>query len=165
MTGEPIAETGSRSTAVLLFSLLAIAALGIAGSGAELAIERHWQSLEQMLAWLALAVAAVGLFAILGRGRRGGLWLARLCAVVAIAFAAVGVWRHVNANYQTAPLDFRYETRWNGMSETERLWAVLSGAVGPAPILASGILATIGIALGAATIGIPVDRPEDIEAE
>jgi hypothetical protein len=156
---EPVAGRGT--IAVLRLSLLAIAALGIAGTAAELAIERHWQNLEQWYAWLALAIVTAGLIAMLRRWR-ASLWFARLCAVIAIAFAVVGVWRHINANYETAPLDFRYETRWDDMSVRERLWDVVTGEVGAAPILASGVLATIGIALGAATIGVPPPkrRPE-----
>jgi hypothetical protein len=148
---------GARTVAALRLALLAIAALGIAGTAAELVIERHWHSLGQWYAWLALAIAAAGLAAIVRRWR-ASLWFARLCAVITIAFAVIGVWRHVNANYNAAPLDFRYENRWDGMSVTERLFDVVTGKVGPAPILASGVLATIGIALGAATIGVPPRR-------
>lgn len=160
------AGAGPRTVTALRLSLLAIAVLGLGGTAAELVLERHWHGLEQLLPWVALALATVGLFALVTRPR-GGLWLARLCAVIVIAFAVVGIWRHLNANYEAAPLDRRYEDRWADMSQTERLRDVFIGRVGPAPILASGVLATIGIALGAATIAAPPPRRRtaSIEAE
>ena len=140
---------------MLRTALLLIAGAAIAGTALELAIERHWQNLEQWYAWLALAIAAAGLIALLVWPGNLGVWFARLCAAIAMAMAAVGVWRHIHANYETAPLDFRYSERWDTMAFADQLWAVVSGDVGPSPILASGVLALIGLALGAATLGLP----------
>lgn len=68
--------------------------------------------------------------------------------------AVVGVWQHVQANYDTAPLDARYADRWETMSVSQRWWEVAKGSVGPAPMLASGVLLYIGVALASATSGL-----------
>lgn len=140
---------------VLRAALLVIAAAAIGGTALELTIERHWHNLEQWYAWIALGIATTGLLAILLSTRSAAVWFARACSVVAISMAAVGVWRHIHANLETAPLDFRYSERWDTMSSGDQLWAVVSGDVGPSPILASGVLALIGLAIAAATLGMP----------
>jgi len=143
-----------RDTAFLLrAALVLLAAAAMAGTALELAIERHWHGLEQWYAWIALVIAAVGLLAIVARPSAIALWFARACGLVAIVMAAIGVWRHIHANFETAPLDFRYSDRWDTMAFSDQLWAVVSGDVGPSPILASGVLALIGVAIVAATIG------------
>lgn len=135
--------------------LLALAGLGIAGTAAELGIERHWDSFEQLIPWAALLVAALALIGLVFRASTLALWLARIVAVALVAIATVGIWRHIHANFETAPLDFRYSERWETMSFFDQLRAAAGGAVGPAPVLASGILAQVGLALGLATIGLP----------
>lgn len=149
-----IRGTPTDAAITLRTALLVIAAAAIGGTALELVIERHWHSLEQWYAWLALGIATAGLLAVLAKPRGIALWFARVCGLVAIVMAAVGVWRHIHANLETAPLDFRYSERWDTMSSSDQLWAVVSGDVGPSPILASGVLALIGLALLASTLGM-----------
>lgn len=140
--------------------MLLLAAAAIAGTALELVIERHWHSLEQWYAWATLALGAAGLLAVLASPRAPAIWFARGCGLVAIVMAAVGIWRHIHANLETAPLDFRYSERWDTMAASDQLWAVVSGDVGPSPILASGVLALIGLAIVAATLRVPANDPD-----
>jgi hypothetical protein len=48
-----------------------------------------------------------------------------------LALAAVGVWRHVVANYDTDPLDQRYSLRWDAMPLAERSWLAANGEQAP----------------------------------
>ena len=66
----------------------------------------------------------------------------------------MGVWRHFDENYNTAPLDSSYTERWETMSTAARLWEVTNGSVGHMPMPASGVLVPIGLALGMATISL-----------
>ncbi|MFA7296636.1 MAG: hypothetical protein WC211_05535 [Dehalococcoidia bacterium] len=140
-----------RTETVLRGGILAVAWLAVLGTGAELALERHWQSLEQGIAWVALllALGAVG-FATVARRR---VWLARLLAIAVLALSGIGVWRHINANYEAGELDADYAARWPAMTEPERWQAAALKSVGPAPILAAGVLAEVSLLVLLATIG------------
>ena len=83
--------------------LLLLAGLGVVGTAAELAMERHWQGPWQLLPWLALGMTALALGVLLVRSTRPTVRFARICAALVILTAAVGVWRHVQENYDTAP--------------------------------------------------------------
>ncbi len=139
---------------VLRVVLLVLVVLGVAGTAGELALERHWHDWIQLLPWVAVGGVCIGLAALLVRVSNITVWLARMLAVLAIAMAVVGIWQHLAANYDTAPLDGRYTDRWESMSLAERWWEVGRGEVGPAPMLAAGVLLQIGLALGGATIGL-----------
>ena len=135
-------------------TLFLLAGVGTIGTAAELALDRHWHDVWQLLPWVALGGIVLALMALLFCRTPATVWLARTCAAVAIAMAVVGVWRHADANYEAAPLDFRYADRWETMSGSERWLEVVKGSVGPSPMLASGVLLYIGVALGAATSGL-----------
>ena len=135
-------------------ALLALVLLGVIGTAGELALERHWHDWIQVLPWVAVGGICVGLTALSIRTTPATIWLARALAALAVAFALVGIWQHLAANYDTAPLDYRYTDIWETMTRLERWWAVLSGAVGPAPLLASGILLQVGVAFAALTGGL-----------
>ena len=133
--------------------ILAVAWLALIGTGAELALERHWQSLEQGIAWVTLAISAVSLaLATLARSR-GRIWTARLLAIAVLALSGVGVWRHINANYEAGELDADYAARWPAMTDSERWQAAALKRVGPAPILAAGVLAEVALLAMLATVG------------
>ena len=126
----------------------------IAGSALDLAFARHWQSLEQAIAWggIGLALAALALLRIRPTSRR--VWASRVLAALVVIVALVGMWRHVVANYEAAPLDFRYETRWAQMSPMQQWWAASTGAVGPAPSLAPAVLAQAAVCVLLASVGV-----------
>ena len=94
------------------------------------------------------------LAALLVHTTKAMIWLARQMAVLTIVMAVMGMWRHFDENYNTAPVDSRYTERGETMSTGTRLWSVTNGSVGQVPIPASGELAPNGLALGMATIGL-----------
>ena len=150
---------GRQRIGFLRGTLFLLAGLGTVGTAAELALDRHWHGVWQLLPWVALGGIVLALAALLVRRTAATVWLARTCAAVAIAMAVVGVWRHADANYEAAPLDFRYADRWETMSGSERWLEVAKGSVGPSPMLASGVLLYIGVALAAATSGLGGSPP------
>ena len=145
---------GKQRIGFLRGTLFLLAGLGTAGTAAELALDRHWHDVWQLLPWVALGGIVLALTGLLIRRTATTVWFARTCAALAIAMAVVGIWRHADANYEAAPLDFRYADRWETMSLSERWWEVAKGSVGPSPMLASGVLLYIGVALAAATSGL-----------
>jgi len=114
--------------------LLWLAAAGAAGLAAELTMTRHWHGL-QLVAWVVLAgiVAAI----LLGTRRLSPRvattirWIAVICVVASL----YGIWAHVQANLDAAPLDRIFGDRWEAMSGWARLWAAGTAQVGPAPTL------------------------------
>ena len=150
---------GKQRIGFLRGALFLLAGVGTIGTAAELALDRHWHDVWQLLPWVALGGIVLALAALLVLRTATTVWFARTCAAVAIAMAIVGVWRHADANYEAAPLDFRYADRWETMSESERWLEVVKGSVGPSPMLASGVLLYIGVALGAATSGLGGSPP------
>ena len=72
-----------------------------------------------------------------------------------VVIGGLGIWFHVQENLAAGPLDRHYAATWDSMSSLDQLWAATTGAVGPAPILAPGVLAEISLALLLATVGHP----------
>lgn len=134
--------------------LLALGALTGVGVALELITERHWKG-SQLLAWGALALAAVALGLLLGQPPARRVRVARLLAALVVATAAVGIWRHVVANYDAGPLDYRYAQSWFGMPALDRWWTAARKGVGPSPPLAPGALALIGLCALLATARHP----------
>jgi hypothetical protein len=134
-------------------ALSVLAAVILAGTATELAIDRHWQDVEQLIPWGCLVVAGAALALLSARPSPRRVWLSRGLATLVLVFAAVGVWRHVAANYDTAPLDQEFEARWGQMPELQRWWAASSGAVGPAPPLAPGVLGQAAVCILLASVG------------
>jgi hypothetical protein len=131
----------------------------------ELAAERHWNGFEQLIPWAALAVAFIALILRVVWPAAATLTAVRLLTVLVIAAGAVGVWRHVVANYHAGPLDARYTFTWEAMSEPERWWKAATGGVGPAAILASGVLTQAGLLIFASTLGHPAFTQEAAATE
>ena len=69
-----------------------------------------------------------------------------------------GFGQHVLANYDAAPLDFRYTDVWDKLPAYEQWWLAFSETVGPAPPMAPGVLAQAAFALGLATLAHPALR-------
>ncbi len=134
--------------------LAGLAGLSVIGTGLELAAERHWETWVQRLPWAAVIVTA-GLVVLVLLSSRRADFAVRLVAGVVLGLSVFGIYEHVQANYETAPLDFRYTEKWEDMSSLDRWWAAASKAVGPAPPIAAGILAQSVLLLLLATLERP----------
>lgn len=145
----------ARPTAWLRLGLLALTAAGIAGTAAELAFTRHWDSAVQLIPWACLAVLAAGLAAVAIRPSPGRVRAARVLATIAAVGGLYGVIDHVAENHAAAPLDASYGPKWESMSAAAQWWAAATGGVGPSPPLAPAMLAQIGVCLALATVGHP----------
>jgi hypothetical protein len=135
--------------------LLWLAALTTLGLVIELAAERHWSQPIQLVAWGAVVAAAAATALLWGAPGTGQVRVARVVAVLLFVSAALGVWEHVESNYDAAPLDYRYADTWDSMSEPSRWWLALSKTVGPSPPLAPGALAQVGLCLMLASLRQP----------
>lgn len=145
-----------RDTADLLrWSLVGLAALAAAGTAVELATLRHWNGFLQLIPWLVLGVLVVLIALMALRPGPTAIRAVRAGAVAVILASAFGVLKHVQANYDTAPLDRVYGPRWDTMSALGRWWAAASGGVGPAPTLAAGVMAQAALCLLLATLRHP----------
>jgi hypothetical protein len=143
------------AAAPLRRGLLGLAALTTIGITLELITERHWTQPVQLIAWVALALLAVAIVLVLRHRSARQVRGARALAVLVVVSAAVGVWRHIVANYDAAPLDYRYAQTWAGMSELARWWLAAHKGVGPSPPLAPGALAQAGLCVLLATVRHP----------
>src|SRR4051794_28427717 len=133
-----------EAAAPLRRGLLGLAALTTIGITLELLTERHWTQPVQLIAWAALALLAVAIVLLLRQPSARQVRWARALAVLVVVSAAIGVWRHIVANYDAAPLDYRYAQTWSGMSALARWWLAARKGVGPSPPLAPGALAQAG---------------------
>lgn len=127
--------------------LLGIAALGILGTAVELWSLHHWESPEQLIPWVVLGLLGLAVLAVAVRPARlvvrGGLAL----AAGAVGAGVYGIIDHVSSNLAAGPLDRDYGSRWATMGTLDRWWAAATGKVGPAPMLAPGVLAQVGLCL------------------
>ena len=132
--------------------LVALTAIGILAAAFELASERHWNGVEQLIPWIALAAlaAAVGLLLVPG-GR--GVPAARVLAVLVLGASAYGVLDHVLVNYESGALDQRYAESWDTMPALQQWWLAVTKTVGPAPTLAPGVLGQSALLLVLASAG------------
>jgi len=145
-----------RRTAVI--GLAVATTLGIV---VELATTRHWNGGTQLIPWFAAGLLLVAA-ALIARNTPGGVTTGRALAAVVTLASAFGVWEHVEGNYDSGPLDFRYATTWASMSEASRWWKAVSGGVGAAPPIVPGALALVAALLVAQTLGgvsDPASRP------
>ena len=140
--------------------LLWLGALTTVGIGVELAVEHHWSTPSQQLAWAALGVVALALALLVGTPSRTSVRVARGLAIVVMVSAAWGIWAHVEANYDAAELDFRYADSWASLPEATRWWLAASKTVGPSPPLAPGALAQAALCTFFATLRHPAPRDD-----
>src|SRR5262249_58491373 len=122
------------------------------GLAIELAVERHWTQPIQFVAWGALVVAATAILLVLGAPSPARLRLARVLAVAVMLSALLGVWEHVEGNYDAGPLDQNYSDRWDSLPASTQWWLAVSKTVGPSPPLAPGALAQAGLCVLLATV-------------
>ena len=139
--------------------LVALTVIGILATAFELATERHWNGLEQLVPWMALAVLTGATALLLLPGARGTA-AARVLAVVVLGASAYGVIDHILVNFESGALDQRYADTWDALPLIERTWYAATKSVGPAPTLAPGVLAQTALLLLLATICRPQRRDE-----
>jgi hypothetical protein len=142
----------TRSDAAALVDLyrrlLAWLGVGTAlGACAELAMLRHWQSPAQLVPWAVLVVLLLAAAAWLVRRSAATARILQGTAVVAVLGSAFGIYEHLGANLAAGPLSGRYADRWESMPEVSHLWAVVTGSVGAAPLLAPGMVGLAGVLL------------------
>ena len=80
---------GAGGAGLLRYGLLALAAVGVLGAAADLAMARHWASPIQFVPWAALGMLAVALALITARPSGPTLWAARGLALLVAATAAL----------------------------------------------------------------------------
>jgi hypothetical protein len=132
--------------------LRSLAAVAIVGTALELAMLRHWDGLEQLVPWFALTALTAALAAATWARAVAVKWV-RVVSGLAAATAAFGVWVHVHANYDAAPLDAVYGPKWDTMSLLSRWWAAVTAQVGAAPTIVPGALAYIAAMIWFSTLG------------
>jgi hypothetical protein len=148
-----VLKPDGTSTAVLVRrGLIALTVIGILAAAFELATEQHWNGLEQLIPWLALAVLAVATALALIPGGRG-VTAARVLAVLVLGTSIYGVVDHILVNYNSGALDQRYADTWDTLPLLERWWYATTKTVGPAPTLAPGVLGQSALLLLLATLG------------
>ena len=146
----------SADTATLLrVGLLGLVAFGIVGTTIELVFLRHWSTATESIVWPVMLGLAVAFAALIARPSRRVLQAVRVAALVATAFAVIGIAFHVKENLDAGPLDRHYAARWDSMSVVEQWFDAITATVGPAPTLAPGVLAEMGLGLLLATVRHP----------
>ncbi len=145
------ADTVSNGTVVVRRGLIALTWIGILATAFELATERHWNGLEQLTPWAALAVLAVATVLVIIPGDRG-VTATRVLALLVLAASIYGVITHIRANYNAGVLDQRYADSWDSLPVLQRWWYAATKAVGPAPTLAPGVLGQTALLLLLATL-------------
>ena len=156
------ADTGVPTATLLRRGVLVLALAGLVGAAVELIFLRHWKTTTQLIVWPTLATLAVGLILLVRRpSRRSVLWARRLAVAVALV-AVIGVGLHALANVDAGPLDRVFATRWSTMSPLAQWWEAVTGGVGPAPVLAPGVLAEVSLALAIATLRHPALEPSQV---
>ena len=143
------------SVALLRRCFLALTVTGIVGTAVELALSRHWTSAIQLIPWYALGTLTLAVVLLVARPGPRVVRAVQVLAVAVVLTSCLGIFEHVLANYDAAPLDFRYSSKWATMSTTSRWWAAANESVGPSPTLAPGALAQAAVCLLFATLGHP----------
>lgn len=146
------------SAGKLRLALLALGALSAAGAVAELAMERHWGDFIKLIPWFAVGAIVVALLLVLVKPSRAGIQVARIICVLVAGATLFGVYEHVAENHKAGALDFRYAEKWDSMSSFSQWQKAATKTVGPAPVLAPGVLIAAGLCVVAATWEHPALR-------
>ena len=112
---------------------LALCLLGVVTTPIELVLMRHYNTKDQIMPFVFLGLAMIGVFAAWFRPNARVLRGVQILMVFVVLGSGIGVFEHLKANYRDA-------TR-NG-SNPSLISDVLSGF---APLLAPGILAQVGL--------------------
>jgi hypothetical protein len=148
---------GGTTVVLVRRSLVGITVVTMLSTGFELATERHWHGLEQLVPWLALVVLAVATALLLLPGRRAST-AARVLALVVLGASIYGVIDHIAVNYNSGALDQRFADTWEAIPWLEKWWYAITKTVGPSPILAPGVLGLAALLLLLASLIDPWTR-------
>jgi hypothetical protein len=140
---------------VLRRGVLGLVAFGLAGTTVELVFLRHWSTATEAVVWPVMLALAVAFAAIVWRPSPRVVRVVRVVALIAAVFALIGIGFHVAENLTAGPLDRAYAVRWDSMPAIEQWFDAVTGAVGPAPTLAPGVLGEMGLALLLSTVRHP----------
>ncbi len=153
----PAADPGAVDTLVPRFRrwLIALAAIGTIGTALELALLRHWDDGLQVIPFVALGALGLAIVLVARRPTARSIRVARILTGAVLVTSAIGVFVHVRANYETAPLDFRYTDSWPTTSEPVRWLLAATDTVGPSPSLAPLAMAFVALVLLLATMDHP----------
>lgn len=135
----------------LRMALLGLGALSAAGAAAELAMERHWDGFIQLIPWFAVGAVFVAIALVWLAPNRQTIVLARLLAAGVAGATLFGVYEHIDENHKAGALDFRYANTWESMSSASQWWKAATKTVGPAPVLAPGVLVEAALCVVAAS--------------
>lgn len=99
---RPVSETlWPRRTPIMVLvrrGLVALTVIGILSTAFELAAERHWNGLEQLIPWLALAVLVVATALLLLPNERGTRAI-RVLALIVLGASVYGIFDHILVNF------------------------------------------------------------------
>jgi predicted membrane channel-forming protein YqfA (hemolysin III family) len=139
------------STQTLRRFALALCLLGVVTTPIELVLMHHYNDKDQIMPFIFLGLAAIGVAAAWLRPNARVLRGVRVLMVLVVLGSGIGVFEHLKANYRDA-------TRGGTVSNLIEL--VLTGF---APLLAPGILAQVGLLGLAFTYKHPAfDLPEKV---
>jgi hypothetical protein len=157
------ADTVPKHRALLVRrGLIALTAIGILAAAFELATDRHWNGLEQLIPWAALIVLTVATLLVVIPGDRG-VTAGRVLALLVLAASIYGVITHIVVNHHAGVLDQRYANTWDSLPMLQRWWYAATKTVGPAPTLAPGVLGQAALLLLLATLdGIRRHSPDRV---
>ena len=156
---DPSRLRGTDAATLVRQGLVALTAIGIFATAFELATERHWNGVEQLIPWIALAVLVVALGLLFVPGGRG-VPAARVLALLVLGASVYGVLDHVLVNYGSGALDQSYAESWNTLPTLQKWWLAVTKTVGPAPTLAPGVLGQSALLLLLASVGRTQRRAE-----
>jgi hypothetical protein len=142
---------------LLRAGLVALAVVSAGATAFELASERHWNDLDQLIPWAALVVLVGAIVGVLVPTRIG-LAVSRVLAAVVLAASLYGVVDHVLANHDAGELDGRYAAVWEDLPAAQQWWYAVTKTVGPAPTLAPGVLGQAALLVLLAGVGRSPDR-------
>lgn len=148
---ESLTTTGTPILPLVRRGLIALTVISILSAAFELAAERHWNGVEQLVPWLALAVLAVATAPFLLPGERGTT-ITRVLALIVLGASLYGVVDHVLVNFHAGELDQRFADTWDSLPLLLRMWYAVTKTVGPAPTLAPGVLGQAALLLLLATL-------------
>ncbi len=133
---------------------LALCLLGVVTTPVELVLMHHYNDKDQIMPFVFLGLAAVGIAAAWFRPSARVLRGVRVLMVLVVLGSGIGVMEHLKANYRDA-------TR--GGAAPNLIELVL---IGYAPLLAPGILAQVGLLGLAFTYKHPAfDVPETLSVQ
>jgi predicted membrane channel-forming protein YqfA (hemolysin III family) len=151
MKTQPLPEHPTAQT--LRRFALALCLLGVVTTPIELVLMHHYNDKDQIMPFVFLGLAAIGIVAAWFRPSAKVLRGVRVLMVLVVLGSGIGVMEHLKANYRDA-------TRGGGAAPN-LIEMVLTGF---APLLAPGILAQVGLLGLAFTYKHPAfDVPEVVQ--